>query len=242
MNLILLHPVDFSAANTCHLQDGRATHIRAVLKATVGDSLRVGAVNGLLGTGTILDITQTSVTLQVDLQDPAPSPLTLTLLLALPRPNMLARLLRDITSLGVKNIHLFHSQRVEKSYWQTPALHEKAILEKCIDGLMQARDTQLPVVHRHARFADVCTVLLPDLATTHTLVLADPFSPHAQLDNTPSRPVALLIGPEGGFTPDERTQLLNAGCLPLWLGSRILRVETATLTAIGQLSTRLVLP
>lgn len=46
-----------------------------------------------------------------------------------------------------------------------------------------------------------------------------------------------MIGPEGGFTADERTQLLQAGCAPLWLGSRILRVETAVLTALGQLGT-----
>ena len=242
MNIILLHPQDFSTTDTCVLRDQRATHIRTVLKSAVGDTLRVGLVNGLLGSGTVTAIAPDSITLAVCLTDSPPHPLPLTLCLALPRPNMLTRLLRDVTSLGVKTIHLFHSQRVEKSFWQTPALQPDAVREKCLDGLAQAKDTQLPTVHRHTRFTDVLHTVLPALAATHTCVLADPFSPQATLTNTLTRPVALLIGPEGGFTPIEREQLLATGCLPLWLGSRILRVETATITAIGHLATQMTLP
>ena len=53
---------------------------------------------------------------------------------------------------------------------------------------------------------------------------------------------AILIGPEGGFTEQEREQLLTLGCQPLWLGSRILRVETAVHNAIGYLGAVMGLP
>ncbi|HKP29537.1 MAG TPA: RsmE family RNA methyltransferase [Gemmatimonadales bacterium] len=40
-----------------------------------------------------------------------------------------------------------------------------------------------------------------------------------------------VIGPEGGFTPDERTRMLQAGWWPVKLGPHILRFETAALVA-----------
>jgi 16S rRNA (uracil1498-N3)-methyltransferase len=44
--------------------------------------------------------------------------------------------------------------------------------------------------------------------------------------------VALYIGPEGGWTEAEAAQLCAAGALPVHLGSRILRAETASLAAV----------
>ena len=46
-------------------------------------------------------------------------------------------------------------------------------------------------------------------------------------------PAAILIGPEGGFTDDERTFVRGAGAVPISLGPRILRAETAALAALS---------
>ncbi len=175
------------------------------------------------------------------LDEQPPVPLPLTLVLALPRPKMLGRLLRDVTSLGIKHIHLFHSEKVEKSYWQTPSLAPAYVHSKLIDGLAQARDTLLPTIHQHRHFRDVISQVLPDLLRTHTGVLADPFSPGAEIAAS-MKPLALVIGPEGGFTDNERQQILDTGYKPLWLGSRILRVETAVHVAVGHLGNKIGLP
>ena len=45
--------------------------------------------------------------------------------------------------------------------------------------------------------------------------------------------VLLLIGPEGGFSPAEAEQAIAHGFQPVTLGSRILRAETAAITAIA---------
>lgn len=50
----------------------------------------------------------------------------------------------------------------------------------------------------------------------------------ADLDAPPD---LIVIGPEGGFTPDEERTLLDAGFNPLTLGPTVLRVETATTVA-----------
>lgn len=45
--------------------------------------------------------------------------------------------------------------------------------------------------------------------------------------------IGILIGPEGGFEEKEMSALVEKGALPLSLGSRILRTETAAITAVG---------
>ncbi len=247
MNIILLTDSDFTSATHCTLQGARALHIVNILKGAVGDTLRVGALNGNLGSAQIAAISDTSSNAQVQLshvllEQTPPAPLAITLLLALPRPRMLGRLLRDVTSLGIKHIHLFGSSKVENSYWQTPALKPDSVHEKLLEGLAQARDTHIPTVHLHRHFCEVSDTLLPSLLQTHTGVVADPFSPRATPTLPVQKPIALLIGPEGGFTDEERTQLLAKNCQPLWLGSRILRVETAVHNAIGRLGSLMELP
>ncbi|TAN21787.1 MAG: 16S rRNA (uracil(1498)-N(3))-methyltransferase [Acidobacteria bacterium] len=48
----------------------------------------------------------------------------------------------------------------------------------------------------------------------------------------PGTPCRLLIGPEGGWTPEEAAEAATAGFTPVSLGSRILRCETAVLAAL----------
>ena len=45
--------------------------------------------------------------------------------------------------------------------------------------------------------------------------------------------IGILIGPEGGFEEKEVEAMLGAGAIPLSLGSRILRTETAAITAVS---------
>ena len=46
---------------------------------------------------------------------------------------------------------------------------------------------------------------------------------------------ALLVGPEGGFTPAERAQAIAAGFVPIGLGPHVLRTETAALVGASAL-------
>jgi 16S rRNA (uracil1498-N3)-methyltransferase len=53
-------------------------------------------------------------------------------------------------------------------------------------------------------------------------------APSAHLDE---RPLTVLVGPEGGFTAEERAAILASGYRPVVLGSNTLRFETAALAA-----------
>jgi 16S rRNA (uracil1498-N3)-methyltransferase len=63
---------------------------------------------------------------------------------------------------------------------------------------------------------------------------ADVSDPVAALRQAPAGPVALVIGPEGGFAPEERERLMRLPkVLRLSLGPRILRADTAAVAALA---------
>lgn len=60
--------------------------------------------------------------------------------------------------------------------------------------------------------------------------------PVAALEGVPRGPMAVLVGPEGGFAPEERERLLGVPrVLRLSLGPRILRADTAAVAALAVL-------
>jgi 16S rRNA (uracil1498-N3)-methyltransferase len=52
----------------------------------------------------------------------------------------------------------------------------------------------------------------------------------------PAQAVTLMIGPEGGFSPDEERSAIQHGAVPLAMGPRVLRTETAGMAALATLA------
>lgn len=226
MNLILLFPEDFDGEHTVTLQDARMVHIRDVLRAQPGAFLRVGRVNGLMGTGVITAMTLTRVELRVDLAEPPPVPSPVTLLLAMPRPKCFRRIIQGAATMGVKRIALFGAYRVEKSYWKSPWLEEPELKRQLVLGLEQARDTVLPRITLHPLFKPFVEDTLPVLAEDARRLVAQPGAGTVYPASVTER-VVLAIGPEGGFTDYELALLADHGFECITLGPRILRTEQA---------------
>lgn len=230
MNLILLDDTDFIAENSVKLSDDRYRHIRNIHQSKSGDSVRVGELNGLMGTGIIQSIDQNSVELTVELSQKPPAKLPLKIILALPRPKMIRRLFRSVAELGVEELIVINSYKVEKSFWLSPALEEQKVQFYLASGLQQAKDTILPKISFKRLFKPFVEDELPELVKGHRGLIAHPGigqpCPHA-IDTRS----LLAIGPEGGFTDYEVDKFLAAGFEAIHLGERILRVENA-LTAI----------
>jgi RsmE family RNA methyltransferase len=236
--MILIEQSDYVDASTVRLTDRRLTHIRSVHRASVGDLLRVGRVNGALGVGRITHLDADSADLTIELNESSPPPLPLTLFLALPRPKFLAKVLQTATSLGVKRIYLFNSYKVEKVYWSCEQLSPESIRESCLLGLEQARDTILPEVHQRRLFKPFVEDELPALIQGTRALVAHPGAASACPYGvaTPSTPVSLAVGPEGGFIDYEVKKLNDAGFAPIHLSERILKVEAAVTALISRLT------
>ncbi len=234
MNLILLHEEDFVSGNTVRLTGRRLKHIIEVQRPAVGDLLTVGRSGGLIGKGRISAVSSAAVELEVALSETPPPATEIRLVLALPRPKVVKRALAGVASLGVKRLHLINAFRVEKSYWRSPVLHSPEIREALVLGLEQARDTILPEVFLRPLFKPFVEDELPALIRDSLPFVAHPgvgeSCPRAVV-----RPVTLVIGPEGGFIPYELDKLIAAGCRPVHIGARILRVETVIPYLLGRL-------
>jgi len=140
MNLILLEPNDFTAPDRVRLSGRRLQHISKVQRAEVGKQLLVGMRNGKIGRGEIAALGHDALEMRVSLDAEPPPPLQLTLVLALPRPKMLKRVLQSAVSMGVKQIHLINSYRVEKSFWDSPLLSPQKLEEPVVLGRQHSPD------------------------------------------------------------------------------------------------------
>ena len=233
MNIVVLDRSDWRDEQHVRLVDRRADHIRAVLRAAVGDSVRVGELNGLLGHGRICAIDADSVVLRVELSQPPPPRHRFDVVLSLPRPKVLRRLFRTVAEYGVANLHLIHSARVEKSYWQSPLLAPDKVHDALLAGMERASDTVVPKVHQYRRFRPFVEDQLKDICAGRPCWIAQ-MGASLALRETPPGDAVVMVGPEGGFVPFELELAQAVLAQPVHLGSRTLSVDTALTTALAQ--------
>ena len=233
MNLLLLEEADFIAADRVVLADRRFTHMQEIHGVEVGDTLRVGQVNGLMGKATVLRLAGHEAELQVAFDQPPPAKLPLTLVLAVPLRKCFVACSKPSPPWGA-TADLVNSYKVEKSFWQTPFLNPETIRENLILGLEQARDTVLPEVIVEKRFKPFVEDRLPAIAAGTLGLVAHP-GPYPACPRAVESPVTLAIGPEGGWIPYEVDLLGKAGLAPVQLGDRILRVETAVTALLSRI-------
>ena len=234
MNLLLLYPDDFIATGEVTISDRRFEHLKKIIKAELGQTLAVGLLNGKCGTGKITHIDKSSATIAVTLEHNPPMPAEIILLLALPRPLMLKRILQTVTTMGVKDIHLFNSQRVEKSYWHSSDLDTAVLHHQMLLGLEQSGDTVLPTIYFHKQFKNFINNDLASIIKNKQTLLAD-IGDYPPCPANVSSPLALAIGPEGGFVDHEVEAFTEAGFQTIQLGKRPLRVEAAVCALLGRL-------
>lgn len=232
--MILLFDDDFVDADRVRLHGRRVQHVQAVLRANVGDELRVGRLNAQLGRGVITTLADDRLEMAVVFDQPPPPALPLTLLLALPRPKSLRRVLQTVAAMGVKRIVLLNTWRVGKSFWDSPLLQPESVREQLILGLEQARDTMLPEITLRRRFRPFVEDELPSLTADTLALLAHPTA-ERPCPRDVRRAVTLAVGPEGGFIAYEIEQFIAAGFAPVSLGERPLRVEQAVPALLGRL-------
>ena len=249
MNRILFEKDELLPDGTVRLADARAAHIWNVLGADVGRVLHVGMVNGLAGSGRVLEAGPDAVRLAVTLDAEPPAP-WVDLILAVPRPKVLKRLWAQLAALGVGQIVLLNAVRVEREYFATHWIEESHYRPLLIEGLMQAGTTRLPTVSIERLFRPYVEDRL-DAAFPGSMRFvahpgdegwergraarnSDPLSGPCERDACAPR-ILLAVGPEGGWTPFEIELLEQYGFRRFSLGNRTLRTDTACVALLSVL-------
>lgn len=238
LNLILLEPGEVAGGALAIVTGARAEHMRRVLGVRPGQSVRIGLVDGPLGTGVVESLTEAGVALSCAFETAVPSAPRVDLLLAIPRPKVLRRLWAQLAALGVGRIILTNAEKVERPYFDTHYLEASVYRPLLIEGLQQARDTRVPGVSIHRRLKVLVEDELAALSDARVRLVADP-SAAQSLTSAASRVtgerVLLAVGPEGGWNAFELRLLEAHGFVSVGLGSRILRTDTACVSLLAVL-------
>ena len=232
MNIVLVTDEEIREGQVA-LDDHRAAHIRRVLRASVGDRVLIGVINGRRGSGIITEIgkgTSTQVCLRVDLdQEPVPPP-DIDIILALPRPIMLRRILTQVAAMGIGTLFITHANRVEKSFWDSGLFDDQGYVDFLRQGLEQAIDTRMPEVQTFRRFRPFVEDFLPQVTDGYQgMIIAHPYGGAHLVDCLPPAPgrVLLAVGPEGGWVDFEVEKFTSLRFCACSFGERILKVDTA---------------
>jgi 16S rRNA (uracil1498-N3)-methyltransferase len=159
-------------------------------------------------------------------------PVRITLCAALIKFDRFEWLVEKATELSVESIQPVEAARTEKGLFEASRKRSERWERIARESSQQSRRTRVPRI-------------LPALRFTQTLAIAADFRYFLEestapaflhvlpADRTPSAHVALLIGPEGGWTDAERSAAAAAGWLAVSLGPQVLRAETATVAALA---------
>ena len=236
MNRLLFETTEIDSTGRVTLSGVRAEHVCRVLHGHVGQVLKTGEVNGLIGTSVIeaIECAETAdprVTVRVSHTERAPEP-WIDLVLAPPRPRAYKRLLPQLVQMGVGKIYLLGAAKVEKMFWGATILTDEESRPLMIDALMQVGTTALPEIIKARSFRQFMATVPPQYTQR---IVAHPNGGKGTGVQPSQERLLLAIGPEGGWTDDELTAFDAAGFARYDLGPRILRTDTAAIALMAQL-------
>jgi len=214
-------------------------HMR-VLRLKTGDHLVVFNGMGLEREGRILSMrgTEAVVSLGPGSTGRGESPLRITLVSGLTKGEKPDFIVQKATELGVRAIVFYHAERSVPAPSEKRAERRLARLRRiALEAVKQCERSFVPHVYLETDLAEALDSV-PDEdkkiffyegfgASTGKALAMD-----GRGAGTPAG-VTLLTGPEGGFTGEERALALERGFTPCTLGPRILRAETAAITAVA---------
>ncbi|MBN2373615.1 16S rRNA (uracil(1498)-N(3))-methyltransferase [bacterium] len=168
------------------------------------------------------------------------SGLDILLLQALPDRERMEWIIQKATELGVKTIAPFFSKRsitLEEREKGQPKAHRWPFIAQ--KAAKQCRRGNAPVIAPYTGFKEALQmseyydikILLWERARDSGIHSKFP-------DDIQSRRVCLLVGPEGGFAEEEINMAKETGFIPIGLGPRILRTETAAIAMIAVIQYR----
>lgn len=168
--------------------------------------------------------------------EPKPVHLQTTLVAALFKFDRFEWMLEKAIELGVSTVQPVEATRTERGLTQASAKRSERWERIALEASQQSRRDRLPRIESTVRFSKA----LETAADIRLLLDESPdASPILQcLPTIRIVPVhvALLLGPEGGWTDEERAEALRAGWHSCSLGPTVLRAETAAAASLAIVS------
>ncbi|WP_417659805.1 16S rRNA (uracil(1498)-N(3))-methyltransferase [Pseudidiomarina sp.] len=222
----------WAVGSTVTLSEDAANHVGRVLRMSVGQSLELFNGDGNNYQATITEVHKRSVTVSLASAAPNTSESFVHVHLAqgISRGDRMDFVLQKSVELGVTEITPLFTERCGvKLTGERLAKKQQQWQKIVIAACEQSGRSYVPKVHAPITFQQWLTQLPEGMRLT-----LDPYAakPLRELAVEPKQ-LTLLIGPEGGLTDLEVQSASDHDFLPVRLGPRILRTETAALTALS---------
>jgi len=222
------------------LPPDEARHLARVLRLRSGEAVRVFDGRGHEFLARVLEIGGKSVKVRlIERVEAAPeSPLHLTVAQAVLTGDKMDGVVRDLTMLGATAVQPLVSARTEVSLGTVRRSGRTERWRRV--AAASAKQCGRAVVPPVAEARELQDWLTEDTSGVR-LILVEPAGDVRAGDlgawsasgNRPLSSVALLVGPEGGWTREEATAAVSAGFVPWTLGGRTLRADAAPIVAVS---------
>jgi 16S rRNA (uracil1498-N3)-methyltransferase len=232
---------DTWTATTASLIGDQAAHLARVLRAEPGQIFDVVA-GGFLHRAEVISVSDDEVMFTLHEELEADAALPLHLLLAVFKFDHMEWAIEKATELGVAHITPILARRTEKHLALAAPKRAERWRRIAFEASKQSRRTDVPEIAAPTALKialeeekSPLRILLSETEQATNLSAAFAVSGRP----TGYGSVALAIGPEGGWTPEEMALFTTHDWTPVTLGPRILRAETAAIAAIAITSTHL---
>jgi len=226
------------AADFLSISGKEARHIINVLRMKKGETLIIMDGKGQLFESTIEDLNYKEVKVKINKSiSPLPSsPIEISLGQALIKSHPMDYLIQKVTELGINSIRPFYSERTVIKLKAGHLLNKMdRWMEIIKSACKQCGRVILPTLNPPVPFEEIIKNVL-DKKTLKILLWEDEDKADLKklLRSTSPLPhIFAIVGPEGGFTPNEINLAREAGFHIIFLGNRILRAETAAVSLIS---------
>lgn len=213
-----------------------ARHIRRVLRLQKGDEVVVFDGSGREYEGTIVEEGVTSVSVKIEkIRDSGKGPvLEVTLAQSLLKGEKMDYLIQKATELGVAEVVPFFSMR------SIPLLERSKKVEKsrrwmriAIEASKQCGRKVIPEVRAPLSYSHMLSI--PSSESLRLILLEKGGKGLREMlkESKSKERVFFIVGPEGGLSQGEIEEAERTGFVPVTLGSRVMRAETASLCVLS---------
>ncbi|SFG00150.1 16S rRNA (uracil1498-N3)-methyltransferase [Duganella sp. CF458] len=229
-------PQPLAAGQQLELPADVAHHIN-VVRMEPGDTLTIFNGDGGEYTAVLTEVQKKKAWAELKLFDPreVELPFAVTLAQALPEGTKMDWIIEKAVELGVAGIQPLAARRcvvrLSAERAEKKLEHWNGIV---VSASEQCGRNRLAPVAPPLEFRE--WIARQDL---HKRVILTPRATASLADwarHQPAQALSIMVGPEGGFSDEEEAEALRHGALPLSIGPRVLRTETAALAAVSILA------
>ena len=211
------------------LSDQDIYHIKKVMRFNENDKIEVVA-NEIVYLCNIDSLEPFGISIIKQYQEDRNLNINLTIGISLVQEQKFDLIIQKLTELGVTDIIPLKTERSKVK------IEEKKIEKKyqrwnmiCKEASEQSNRTSVPIIEPITSLAKINTTKFDLKLICSTSNKSKSIKEIINKQNNDAKNILFIIGPEGGFSENEENKLINNEFIPISLGKRILRVETAAI-------------